>query len=230
MPSSSISRRSLFPKRLNHLELLVSLVALLVAMSFLSDDHKFQRFLYHILFLAVILAAIRTLSASLIRLIVAVTAGVAAFTVSWFIPNDSRSAALATISDSCYILLFGLLFVALAESVFSEGPVDLNRIIGAISIYLVFGLIWAFVYSLMQVNDMESFALTIPNTQLDMVSEFTYFSFVTLTTLGYGDIAPVTRPARMLSTLEAVTGQLYVAIVIARLVGLQINQRRQGDS
>jgi hypothetical protein len=51
---------------------------------------------------------------------------------------------------------------------------------------------------------------------------FLYYSFVTLTTLGYGDITPASSPARSLSTLEAVTGQLYIAILVARLVGLHI--------
>jgi voltage-gated potassium channel Kch len=60
----------------------------------------------------------------------------------------------------------------------------------------------------------------------NLVSHFIYFSSVTLTTLGYGDIVPVFRPARMFATLEATAGQLYVAIVIARLVGLHISQKR----
>jgi hypothetical protein len=62
----------------------------------------------------------------------------------------------------------------------------------------------------------------------DLVLTFLYYSFTTLTTLGYGDIRPVTHAARMLSTGEALIGQLYVAILIARLVGSHISQR--GDS
>lgn len=63
------------------------------------------------------------------------------------------------------------------------------------------------------------------NTRL--ISEFIYFSNVTLTTLGYGDVVPLSRPAKMLAVMQAMLGQLYVAIVIARMVGLQVSQRRE---
>ena len=62
----------------------------------------------------------------------------------------------------------------------------------------------------------------------DVFSEMYYFSFVTLTTLGYGDVLPISRVARSFATLEAVIGQLYLAVVIASLVGIQINQRARG--
>ncbi len=58
-----------------------------------------------------------------------------------------------------------------------------------------------------------------------MVCDMIYFSNVTLTTLGYGDILPLSNLARMLANLEAMAGQLYVAIVIARMVGVQVTQR-----
>jgi hypothetical protein len=57
---------------------------------------------------------------------------------------------------------------------------------------------------------------------------FYYYSFVTLTTMGYGDILGVTKSARSLSILEAITGQLYLAIMISRLVGLYVSQSRTG--
>jgi voltage-gated potassium channel len=62
------------------------------------------------------------------------------------------------------------------------------------------------------------------------LSHFSYYSFVTLTTLGYGDITPLTPVARSLSLLEAITGQLYIAILIARLVGIHIAQSMKSAS
>ena len=59
---------------------------------------------------------------------------------------------------------------------------------------------------------------------------FLYFSFVTLTTLGYGDITPVHPLARSMATIEALTGQLYIAVLVARLIGLHIIQCRQGPA
>jgi hypothetical protein len=59
-------------------------------------------------------------------------------------------------------------------------------------------------------------------------SHFIYYSFVTMSTLGYGDITPISNPARSLSLLEAVVGQLYIAILIAKLVGMHIAQAQRG--
>lgn len=217
---------------LNHLELLITLIVLLVVQSFLSNESYFQRALFNILFLAVVLSAIRTLSESRIRLVAAMTAGIIAYALSW-LAEAHPSITLAAVTDACYIVVFASLFIALAESVFRDGPIDLNRIVGAVSIYLVLGLIWAFVYSMLETIQPGSFKFArqeIDDAQMNLVGEFIYFSIVTLTTLGYGDIAPLSRPARMSATLEAVTGQLYVAIVIARLVGLQVTQSRSKDS
>ena len=62
----------------------------------------------------------------------------------------------------------------------------------------------------------------------DQSDRFTYFSFVTLTTLGYGDMTPLTRPAKNLAVLEAIFGQLYLAVLIARLVGqAQLFKKRE---
>ena len=118
---------------LNHLELLISLIVLLVVQSFLSSESIFQRAVFNVLFLAVVLSAIRTLSESQIRLVAAMTAGIIAYALSWF-AEARPSIALASVTDSCYIAVFGFLFIALAESVFREGPIDLNRIVGAVSI------------------------------------------------------------------------------------------------
>jgi hypothetical protein len=59
-------------------------------------------------------------------------------------------------------------------------------------------------------------------------SLLTYFSFMTLTTVGYGDVIPATQPARVLAALEAVTGQFYIAVVMAELIGLKVSQPHGG--
>ncbi len=216
--------------RLRHLELLMALIVLFVIGSFLSTESILQRAVSNLLILAIVLSAIRTLSTSRIRLVTAVTAGLVGYALSW-IAEIRPSVELVAATYVCYIVLFTLLVAALIESVFVDGPVDMNRIIGAVSIYFVFGLLWAFVYSLLETFQPGTFAVRDHQRSGEiaenMVNEFIYFSNVTLTTLGYGDIVPVSRPARMLAMLEAMTGQLYVAIVIARLVGLHISQQRE---
>ena len=88
----------------------------------------------------------------------------------------------------------------------------------AIAVYLLFGAAWANGYLIaMQLNP-HSFQSTVALSAAS-VNEWIYFSFVTLTTLGYGDIRPISQVARFLSIGEALTGQLYLAVLIAQLVG-----------
>ena len=216
-------------KRLEQLELLATLVLLQVVQSFLSDNGILQRGIFNFLFLAIVLSAIRTFSGSQVIMVTALSFGGLAFTISW-ISEFSRSLVWVTSTYLCYIVVFSLLLVSLCERVFGDGPVDPNRIIGSVSIYFVLGLIWAMIYSALETLRPGSFALPAElsdeGIRQGLVGELIYFSNVTLTTLGYGDIVPRSKPARMFASIEAIVGQLYVAIVIARLVGLQIAERR----
>jgi hypothetical protein len=102
-------------------------------------------------------------------------------------------------------------------------------IYAALCMYLLMGLVWSFIYVLVVAIDPNAIKLALvldwDDNARHVFSEMYYFSFVTLTTLGYGDILPISRIARSLATLEAVVGQLYLAVVIASLVGLQISER-----
>jgi hypothetical protein len=205
------------------------LILLQVVQSFLSADSILQRTIFNFLFLAIVLAAIRTLSQSRVRQLAATSLGLVAYVLSWFAEyQPSMETYSATLI--IYSVVFCLLLISLIENVFSKGPINLDRIIGAVSIYFVFSLVWALVYALLESLQPGSF--TLPATIVDggnqqsLISEFIYFSNVTLTTLGYGDMVPISRPARMFATLEAMIGTLYIAIVIGRLVGLQTALRR----
>ena len=94
-----------------------------------------------------------------------------------------------------------------------------NRIMGAVCVYLLLGSLWAVIYLLLYALAPDSFAGIDPPLS---ATEFQYFSFVTLTTLGFGDITPVTATAKAFVVLEAIVGQLYIAIMIAGLVGAYI--------
>ena len=99
--------------------------------------------------------------------------------------------------------------------------VDTNTIFGAMNIYIVAGLIWAYAFILLYHFDAAAFHLPEYETLDKAVELFTYYSYTTLTTLGYGDVVAQSSQARMLSVLEAVFGQLYLAIVIAKLVSIK---------
>jgi voltage-gated potassium channel Kch len=107
-----------------------------------------------------------------------------------------------------------------------SGPITAVSIQGAIAIYLLFGLSWANAYLIAIQLNPHSFQSTV-GLSVTSVSEWFYYSYVTLTTLGYGEITPISRVARALAIGEAVTGQLYLAVLIARLIGMEIISSQQ---
>jgi len=123
----------------------------------------------------------------------------------------------------------GFLLAVVVVQVFGEGPVTGHRMRGAIVVYLLFGGIWAQLYQVVALTIPGAFrlpeglAINDPNALQRLL---TYFSFITLTTTGYGDITPVHPVARTLTMLEALVGQLYPAITLARLVSLEIIHKR----
>jgi len=122
------------------------------------------------------------------------------------------------------VFAYLLVMIAIAlQQVVTVRAINRNRIIGSVCIYLLLGVLWGILYRLLFLIAPASFR-GLHGSEADL-EEFTYFSFVTLTTLGYGDIVPVTGIARSLAILESMAGQLYIAILVAGLVGAYIAQR-----
>ncbi len=121
-------------------------------------------------------------------------------------------------AESIFTLLF-YAFTALIGllQVLRERQITTDTIYGAVSVYLLMGLTWANAYGLIESVSPGSFSAGSGESAFTFPT-FIYFSFVTLTTLGYGDITPVTDQARSLAVLEMVSGTLYIAVLIARLV------------
>ena len=131
--------------------------------------------------------------------------------------------------DQFYLLLLLSFFiftaVKTAQQVLFTGKIDGNKILGAICLYLLLGLIWAVAYTLLQLEFPLSFQVMHENRQwFTLFPDFIYFSFVTITTLGFGDISPSLPVARFLVYLEAIIGQFYLAILVASLVGSRISR------
>lgn len=125
-------------------------------------------------------------------------------------------------------ILFLLLSISLATlQVFRSGTVDANSIIGAVCIYLLLGMIWSLLYVFVNLLIPGSFSGEINGSAFQQLQDFMYYSFVTLTTLGYGDIALIKATARALATLEAVVGQFYIATLVAGLVAAYITRTQQ---
>jgi hypothetical protein len=123
------------------------------------------------------------------------------------------------------LLLF--LIVVLGQTL-RAGPVTFHRLLGAVAAYLLLGIIWAYAYELVALLRPPAFSGAV--NLADGPRAFYYFSFVTLTTVGYGDVLPLHPAARSLAMLEAVTGPLYLAILVARLVSLAVQSDQESRS
>ena len=108
-----------------------------------------------------------------------------------------------------------------ARQVLFTGPIDGNKIVGAICIYLLIGLIWALSYLFIAQAMPGAFNGLEQVIWYDNFADVAYYSFVTLTTLGYGDISPVVPVARFLVYMEAIVGVFYMAILVASLIGIR---------
>ncbi len=129
--------------------------------------------------------------------------------------------------------IFGGFFYAFMIGVilnylFKEKQITADTIAGAICAYFLIGLMWASIFATLELTQPGSFE--IPQNMQDESISFTYYSYVTLTTLGYGDITPITTQARSFSLLEAITGQIYLATLVARLVSINILQSMEEKS
>ncbi len=129
--------------------------------------------------------------------------------------------ALGVWPDALSLVSIALIVFILLKQVFSVGPITSMRIQGAIAVYLGFGVAWAHAFHIANLLDPDSYNTA--HVEITTVSAWIYYSFVTLTTVGYGDIVPVKPIARSLAIGEAVTGQLYLAVLLAHLVSMRIS-------
>jgi hypothetical protein len=138
------------------------------------------------------------------------------------------------------MLFLGYTVVVILVYLFREQRVTLNMIFASLCVYLLLGVLWAEVYSLLEILEPKSFKFVYAEAASDQDMRFggeksvfpLYYSLVTMTTLGYGDIVPMSSAARMFAAVQALTGQLYLVVLVARLVGLHISQgvmRRNRD-
>jgi ion channel len=120
------------------------------------------------------------------------------------------------------LVLIAFVVANLLRFVLRAPSVNAEVLCASISAYLMLGLIWTIAYWLVAQLTPNAFAFNTSTGAKETMQGFNafYFSFVTLSTVGYGDITPVSKVARMLAAMEAMTGLLYVAVLIARLVSL----------
>ena len=145
--------------------------------------------------------------------------GILTFSLIWIdlLFNVAIAEALKTI---LMITFFYLALRIVIHELTSSFKVDKAHIFGAIVAYFLLGFLWGNVFQLIELVHPNSFKILYPqNSALDL----NYFSFVTLLTLGYGDVFPIAQFAKILCVLEGITGQFFMAVLVGRIVGLHIN-------
>lgn len=119
--------------------------------------------------------------------------------------------------------------VSLLRHIFSPAAMTADKLYGAAAAYLLIGVLWTYLYAMLQHVYPGSFAVAGAPVAAAALGDLLYFSFTTFTTTGFGDIIPVLRHAQMLVVMEQVTGVLFVAILIARLAGIYHPGRENGE-
>ncbi|MCK5668542.1 MAG: two pore domain potassium channel family protein [Gammaproteobacteria bacterium] len=153
--------------------------------------------------------------------------GLAAFSFLLSLLEFFYSSQFIYIASILVLLFFLINSLVLAIKHILFGPkIDLNKIVGSVTIYLLIGIIWALLYGLVEEVFTGSFEGTHLAEDGSRFWDLIYFSFVTLTTLGYGDILPVNTYARTLAYMEAIVGQFYIAILVASLVSARLHERQ----
>ena len=152
------------------------------------------------------------------------TVAIIARWVAWWTPTRS----LILVSETMGLAAVFTVMTVLLWQVFRSGPFTSTRIQGAIAVYLVLAVGWAHAYHIAAILIPGSFATAFGN-DLSHATAWVNFSFGMLTTLGYDGIAPIRPVAHSLCSGEAVTGQLYLAVLVARLVSMQVRSSPEGS-
>jgi hypothetical protein len=211
----------------SHSWLLATLLALLVVEPFLSDQIS-SRWVFDVMVSAVLLAAVWAVGRGRrSRLVGLLLAAPALVVEGWLHVAPSRLLAELSLLFALGLLVYTAIVVL--RHVLESRAVTWDTVAGALSVYLLLGVISAMTFALVELTHPGSYLFggqplaEAHVTRGSLVPQFLYLSFVTLTTLGYGDVLPVTAVARRITVLEAVIGQIYLAVLIARLVALQVS-------
>ena len=152
-----------------------------------------------------------------------------AITLRWLTHVRPTAATLQWGSLVSFLFMITLTMVILYKVFMDDKPVTAHRVKGAVAAYLMFGITWSVLYGFLDQVLPNAFNLPPASGEYGPARQevFAYYSFITLTTVGYGDISPTHDISRMFAVLEALVGQLYPATLLARLVPLAITQQQE---
>ena len=180
------------------------------------------------LFTLTLIACLYLVSDKKKDLFIGIALAVPVLFTNWILIAFINQPVQAIIYGVCQLVFIAYIVARIFQFLIAARRVDAQMIYAALCLYLLFGLLWTLAYFVIALLDPGAINLVVDITNSDhhgttqLLHELIYFSFVTQTTLGYGDLLPVSGIARAFVITQALVGQIYVAVVIARLVGLQI--------
>ncbi|MBL7848553.1 MAG: two pore domain potassium channel family protein [Cyclobacteriaceae bacterium] len=181
---------------------------------------------YSVIYSLILVSGVFAFGAGLHAKLAILLLAIVSFIVRWMLLIHPV-APVRIADDILSITFYACLIAFVTWHIFREGDITFHRIQGAIAVYMIIGLIFSKAYHLIFLLDPNAF--TMPTLQEDaesFYSRFIYFSYVTMTTLGYGDIIAVNLGAKSLVMIEGLIGQLFPAIMITRLVTLELEYRK----
>ena len=202
--------------------LIVFIVALIVLGPFIEGFIGLRYFM-DLFFSIIFIATIYAVSQKRYHIIIAAILMIPALFAVW-IPDIPTNNTPLTIGYICGLIVFAFAVISILNYIFNEETVTRQTISAAVAVYLLIALMWSFIYRLIENLYPASFAVA--HAKLEGAENiYLYFSLVTITTLGYGDITPIGSQALSLAVLEAITGQIYLVVVVAWFVGLYVSRK-----
>jgi hypothetical protein len=214
--------------------LLIMLLATLVLYSFLGSNRLF-RWLFDMSVLALVASALRAISGNRGLYFAVMTLGIGS-AVLGALGGSFAVAGVMPYGTVARAALLALVMVVIFRDVMTRKQVTMDAVLGACCIYLLMGLAWEAAYVWLTWLDPEAFVSAqgtiMAQSRLtgQHETDLLYFSLVTMTTIGYGDITPKSPPTRIAAAVEGLVAQLYLAIIIARMVGMELAHRERGSS
>lgn len=201
---------------------MVSILLLLILLAVLEGT-KYGYLVLNILSTIVFLLGVYAVGGSRKRLILLIVLGLPWFISEWTFTRSNRTIFMS-------MLFFVFVTVTILEHILRSREVTADTLYAAVCVYLLLGIMWASIYGVLEYITPGSVFTGKDGDISGPVSSnlLIYYSFTTLTTLGFGDITSLTPQARIISILEAITGQLFIAFLVARLVSTYTAKAMRG--
>lgn len=192
-------------------------ILILLILAAILEGFQYAHLVLNTFSLVVIIAGTYAASATKRSLIILSVLALPWLFSEWFFMTSTKPVFLS-------FFFFLYVTLTLLEMIFKSKEITQNTLYGAVCVYLMLGILWASIYALIdKLIPGAIFTGNFVNGHLTS-NEVIYFSYTTLTTLGYGDITTMTPVGRIMSVLEAIIGQLFIAFMIARLVGIHTSK------